>query len=353
MREDQIIKRIQKAVAGRTGTAHRDLILGIGDDAAVLRSRAGADWVFSSDFSLEGLHFLAGTPPRAIGYRSLARAVSDLAAMGARPEFFLLSISVPAQRAGVWLDRVVDGMALASRQYGMRLIGGDTTCWPKVAIAVTVIGRIAPGRAMRRDGARVGDQVFVSGQLGAAALGLAVLLARRRLRSPRGSLRGRCLLRPHLYPAVPVDLGMYLAERGLASAAIDLSDGLSTDLARLADASRVGARVIADRLPAVSVPADPSLKGLRPLDLALHGGEDYGLLFTVSAERAGEIPGRFHGIPITCIGQIVKGRGVRIAGGNGHWRRLVAGGWDPFREKRGMGQRGQALSSRSSNRRHL
>jgi len=320
-------------MARRHGRARGNLVLGIGDDAAILRPRAGSDLLLSSDFSLEGVHFLASDPPEAIGYRSLARAVSDLAAMGAHPEFFLLSISLPAGRTGPWLDQMLRGLALASRRYGLQLIGGDTTRWPKVAISITVIGRTTRNQAIRRDRARVGDRLYVSGELGAAALGLAVLLRRRRGTLARTS-RYPEIIRKHLYPAIPVELGIYLAERRLASAMIDLSDGLSTDLERLARASRVGARIYCDRLPAVRVPAPLARGGLRPMDLALHGGEDYGLLFTVPSERSARIPGTFGGIPITCIGEIVRGRGVRMVGSDGRPRRLAAAGWDPFRPGR-------------------
>ncbi len=329
--EDQIIERIGKRIAGRRVGAVRDLILGIGDDAAILRPRADSDWVFSSDFSLEDVHFLTSYPPEAIGYRSLARAVSDLAAMGAHPEFFLLSISLPAGRTGRWLDRVLGGMAQASRRYGLRLIGGDTTRWSKVAMAFTVIGRVDRGRAIRRDGARAGDRLYVSGQLGAAALGQ-ILVSQRRRGVPAHDFQR--LFRPHLFPEIPTELGRHLARNRLASAMIDLSDGLSTDLARLVRASRVGARIFIDRLPAVPVPAPLFRRGIRSRDLALNGGEDYGLLFTVPARRSDKIPGKFHGIEITCIGEIVSGRGVSLVESDGRNRCLPARGWDPFRFSR-------------------
>ncbi|HVB99130.1 MAG TPA: thiamine-phosphate kinase [Candidatus Dormibacteraeota bacterium] len=333
---DRIVKRIGRQAPRRSRRASPDLILGIGDDAAIVRPRAGADWVLSSDFSLEDVHFRRSYPPEAIGYRSLARAVSDLGAMGAHPEFFLLSISLPSERTGPWLDRFLAGMASASRRYSLQLIGGDTTRWAKVAIAITVIGRAACHRAIRRDGARAGDRLYVSGQLGAAALGLAVLRQKKRTGSMRFAVGSRCpkILRQHLYPAIPIELGIHLAEGKIASAMIDLSDGLSTDLARLARASRVGARVFLDRLPAVPVPAPLARGGLDAIDLALNGGEDYGLLFTVPARRAARVPGSFRGVPITCIGEIVPGRGVKLVGSDGRERRLAAAGWDPFRQKR-------------------
>ncbi len=325
-----MIERIGRRLAPGRRRAPATLRLGIGDDAAILRPGARSDWVVSTDFSLENVHFRLDThPPRAIGYRALARAASDLAAMGAHPEFFLLSLSLPQRHTGRWLDQMLSGMAHAARQLRLSLIGGDTTRWPMVAIAITVIGRSRRGRAVRRDGARPGDHLYVSGRLGAAALGLALISA-----GGRGAARGRRnarLLRPHLYPSIPLDLGIRLAESRLASAMMDLSDGLSTDLARLTRASRVGARIFADRLPAVRIPAALARLGLDPLKLALDGGEDYGLLFTVPASRAAEVPRAFRGTTITRIGEIVPGRAIRLVDAAGHARPLKPGGWDPFR----------------------
>jgi thiamine-monophosphate kinase len=199
-----------------------------------------------------------------------------------------------------------------------------------------VIGRTRRNHAIRRSGARAGDKLYVSGRLGAAALGLNLMLRERERNNSvaGGKISHRRLLRPHLYPAIPVDLGIYLAERKLASAIIDLSDGLSTDLARLARASRVGARVYLDRLPAVAIPKALANAKIGREDLTLHGGEDYGLLFAVPARRSAEIPKRLRGVPITCIGEIVSGSGVRIVTSAGRTRRLEAAGWDPFRERR-------------------
>jgi thiamine-monophosphate kinase len=334
--EDQIIERIAKRFAWRGGRTGANLILGIGDDAAILRPRPGSDWVVSSDFSLEGVHFLPSYPPEAVGYRSLARAVSDLAAMGAHPEFFLLSVSLTdsltEQRIGRWFDQMLSGMARASRQYRLRLIGGDTSEWPQTAIAITVIGRTARSRAIRRDGARVGDRIFVSGELGGAALGLAVMLGQRGGRLQRREPY-RQMVQQHLYPKIPIELGIHLAERKLASAMIDLSDGLSSDLTRLARASGVGARVLADRLPAVRVPATLARRAMGSMDLALNGGEDYGLLFTVSAGSVAGIPGRYRGVPITQIGEIVSGSGVELVMSDGRTTKLRMGGWNPFRRR--------------------
>jgi thiamine-monophosphate kinase len=331
--EDELIERIGRRLTSGRGPVPPTLRLGIGDDAAILRPAAGDDWVVSTDFSLENVHFRLEThPPQAVGYRALARAASDLAAMGAHPQFFLLSLSLPRQRTGPWLDAMLSGMARAARRLHLHLIGGDTTRWPSVAIAMTVLGRAPRGYPVRRDGARPGDRIYVSGRLGAAALGLALLSGRSR--SLSAARRDPRLLQPHFYPAIPLDLGIHLAETRIASAMIDLSDGLSTDLARLARASGVGARLVLQRLPAVRVPAALAKLRLDPLKLALDGGEDYGLLFTVPAERATQVPRSFRGIPITCIGEIVRDRGVEIVDAAGRAHPLKPGGWDPFREHR-------------------
>lgn len=336
--EDRLIERIARRLAPRRGNASRSLVLGVGDDAAILRPSAREDWVISSDFSLEDVHFLTSVhPPQAIGFRALARAASDLAAMGAHPEFFLLSLSLPSERTGQWLDRMLAGMARATRQLGLRLIGGDTTRWPRVGMAITVLGRTGRSRALRRDRARPGDGLYVSGRLGGAALGLELILRRARGRRGAAALasgRERRLLQPHLYPRIPLELGIHLAESRLASATIDLSDGLSSDLTRLARASRVGARIFLDQLPAVRVPAELARLAVDPLKLALHGGEDYGLLFTVPTARAAEVPRWFRGTPITRIGEIVRGRRVKAVGREGRARPLTAAGWDPFRSRR-------------------
>ncbi len=337
--EDQLIERIARRLSVGGRNAPRTLVLGVGDDAAILRPGGREDWVLSTDFSIEDVHFLtAAHPPEAIGYHALARAASDLGAMGAHPAFFLLSLSLPGERTGRWLDRMLTGMARAARQLDLRLIGGDTTRWSKVGMALTVIGRTPRGKALKRSGARPGDRLYVTGRLGAAALGLELFL-RLHGKSPGKVVRlGKAertrLLQPHLYPRIPIRLAIHLAEKHLASAMIDISDGLSSDLARLARSSHVGARIFLDRLPLVRVPRSLERLGLHPLPLALHGGEDYGLLFTVPAARAGRIPRSFRGTSITCIGEIVSGQGVVLACPEGNERPLAAAGWDPFRKRR-------------------
>ncbi len=317
--EDQLIGRITGAL--RSAASGAKLRPGIGDDAAVVPPSGKADWVLSSDASLEGVHFLADTHPAdSVGYKALARATSDLAAMGATPRFFLLTLALPLSRTGAWLDRFLKGLRSAAQRFGMTLIGGDTTRSRRIFISITVVGRVAPGRAITRSGARPGDRIYVSGTLGAAQLGLWMI---------KRASGGRSRLTAHLYPRIRIELGAWLAREGVASAMIDISDGLSTDLGRLCRASGVGARIRADRIPCVQIPAGgrrPS--ALDPLKLALDGGEDYELLFTVpprKEKRLRQAPG-FR--DLTQIGEIVRTKEVTLVDKTD--KRLVPGGWDPF-----------------------
>ncbi len=306
----------------------------IGDDCSVIRSAGKKDWVLSCDFFLEGVHFLPGerTPPEAIGYKALTRAASDLAAMGARPRYFLLSLALPGQRTGRWLDQFLVGLRRATRELGMVLIGGDTTEKRELAVSITVIGDVPRGREVYRSGANSGDLIYVSGALGRAGLGLKLML--RGLGNRKGVRR---LLRSHLYPSVRTELGIWLAKHRVPSAMMDLSDGLSSDLPRLCAASRVGAKVWADWVPQVKIPDGvrklPGMARISAQNLALDGGEDYELLFCVPPARASRLraaPGFSH---IRQIGEIRSGHEVVIIGSDGEGREFVAKGWDPFRRK--------------------
>ncbi|HLJ41311.1 MAG TPA: thiamine-phosphate kinase [Candidatus Acidoferrales bacterium] len=329
--EDKLIARLARrvpAVSGGSGTApSTEVRLGIGDDAAILR-QSSKEWVVSCDSSLEGVHFRDGShPPESIGYKSLARAVSDLAAMGSRPRYFLLALALPATKTDRWLDRFASGMAKAARELGIRLIGGDTSKSQNVMISITVLGEIAPGQEITRSGARPGDLIYVSGQLGRAQLGLELILG--------GLARRRSLqryLQPHLYPKIPLALAQSLATRRIATAMMDISDGLSTDLARLCAASGVGARIWSAKIPKVQIPVALARENLDALELALHGGEDYGLLFTIRPQFANRLRHLPSKIPVTCIGEITRARKIILVSPNSVETPLPARGWDPFRE---------------------
>lgn len=300
--------------------------MGIGDDAAVLRPRARHQWAISCDSSFEGVHFLSSYPPESVGYKSLARATSDLAAMGARPRYFLLALALPVSKTGKWLRRFSSGMSRACREFGMHLIGGDTSRTATVTVGITVIGELPTGHAILRSGASPGDMVYVTGVLGAAQLGLMAML--------RGMNGKRDLQKPihaHLYPRVPLKFSQLLARQRISSSMMDISDGLSTDLARLCAASRVGARIHADKLPIVKVPAELQARGIDPLSLALNGGEDYGLLFTVPADLAPRLHPLADAQGVTQIGEITRSTKLRLIHGDGSEYMLEPKGWQPFR----------------------
>lgn len=327
--EQSLIDRIRRAIPSRSRgpcLSSSGLRLGIGDDAALISPARGLDSVVTCDAFLENIHFLPDVhAPHSVGYKSLARATSDIAAMGAVPRYFFLTLALPARRTGQWLENFLAGMSRAAREYGLLLAGGDTACQPKVAMSITVFGEVARGAALTRSGALPGDLIYVSGALGAAQLGLQ--LVRRGLHRHK---RWRPLLQRHCYPAIRIALGKFLAARHLASAMIDLSDGLSTDLTRLCTSSRAGARLRLDRIPAVAVSPLLRARGFDPLAFALHGGDDYELLFTVPRRLAKKIPARHLGVRLTPIGEITKERKVSLVDKAGRAVPLRPLGWDHF-----------------------
>jgi thiamine-monophosphate kinase len=343
-RESKLVERVARAF--RSGFRHTHdtaLRLGIGDDAAVISSGGKNDWVLSCDAFLEGVHFLAKThAPDSVGYKSLVRATSDLAAMGATPRYFLLTLAIPANRTGAWLDDFLNGMAQAASSLKIVLAGGDTTKSSVVSISITVVGEISRGHAITRSGARPGDIIYVSGTLGRAQLGLELLLHRKIKASSLRSGRARhfdrdlrTVLQPHLYPKIQLALGTWLAKRRMASAMMDISDGLSTDLARLCSASGVGARMLAELVPRVAIPAELSkLAGglkLDALKMALHGGEDYELLFTVSPRNVKNLRAAPGFSQLTAIGEVTRSKSLVLIGPRGRKDTLEPQGWDPFR----------------------
>jgi thiamine-monophosphate kinase len=323
--EKQLIERTGKKLPSRSGAGLR---VGIGDDAAVMRPKKGVEWVLTTDAFLENVHFLLRVhPPEAVGYKALARATSDLAAMGARPLFFLLSLALPPARTGKWFDGFLEGMALAARSFGLVLAGGDTTRSTLAAINLTIIGEVDRGQAVLRSGARPGNLICVSGTLGEAELGLQ--LVQRRMHK---SKKWKKLLHKHFYPQPRLDLGQWLAKNGRATAMIDTSDGLSTDLMHLCESSGVGAKLWAAKIPKVVLPGDVRNIGLDPLRLALHGGDDYELLFTVPKRLQRHLPRAVRGVPITVIGEITRDKRILLVDDAGRTEKLPARGWEPFRK---------------------
>jgi thiamine-monophosphate kinase len=325
--EDAVLERI-RGLASLAGIRSDGLRLEMGDDAALFRTRKGCEAILTCDWFLEGTHFLREKhTPEAVGWKCLARAVSDIAAMGGVPRCFLLSLALPATHSGRWLDEFLLGLGRASRRLQCVLAGGDTTRRREILVNVTVIGEARAGRAILRSGAKPGDVLFASGRLGEAELGLHLLRKNNRRLNTRDPL-----LQKHLYPEPRLALGRWLAEKCLATAMMDLSDGLSTDLPRLCTASGVGARVLMEQIPAVRMPKGTRSVQRNLLNLALHGGDDYELLFTVPKRKLRKLPLFFQRIPLTAIGEITKDRSLLLIDSAGDEAPLVNRGWDPFRK---------------------
>jgi thiamine-monophosphate kinase len=323
--EDELIERVCR----RFPSARDGLRVGIGDDGAVLRPRGGTEWVVTTDAFLENVHFLRKIhPAKSVGFKALARATSDIAAMGAQARYFFLTVGLPDACTGAWLDDFLDGMARAARRFGLALSGGDTTKYPVVVASLTVVGEIDRGKAIPRSGAMPGDLLYVSGRLGEAELGLR--LVQRKLHKRK---RWTTLLKKHFYPEPRLALGEWLAAHRCATSMIDTSDGLSTDLKHLSQASGVGANVWTSKIPMVRIPAELHRLGLDPLDLALNGGEDYELLFTVPKKFSSRLPRKVEGVSVTVIGEITREKSVNLIGPDGRSTLLQSEGWDPFRKK--------------------
>lgn len=326
------------ALRQRTGAAGHSLVAGIGDDAAVLRSTPGKETVLTADLLVEDIDFRrTTTPPYLLGHKALAVSLSDIAAMGARPLWSMVSIGVPED---VWetdfVERLYDGLLDLASRYGVQLIGGDTSRTnERIVIDSIVSGECAAKMAVMRSGAQVGDHVFVTGSLGAAAAGLRLIergahLAEQNLADDDSQKLDHILLR-QLRPEPRVGWGIVIGEERLATSMIDLSDGLSSDLNRLCAASNVGALIDSALLPVDDrVTELCGRRALDPLQLALHGGEDFELLFTVNPDNVARLPRRVDGVEIKRIGEITDSRdGVRISEGARVWE-LKPGGWVHF-----------------------
>jgi len=309
-KELQLIERIRRAAA-RGG---EKAVIGIGDDCAVLDIPRGHQALVTTDFTLEDIHFRREWHPAdSVGHRCLARGLSDIAAMGGIPSAAFLSLAVPSALPQRWVDEFLAGLLKLARRYSVTLAGGDTAQSPAGILAdIIVVGAVPAGKAILRSGARVGDIIYVSGTLGASVATLQELRSGRELR-PSSHPR-------HFFPEPRIAIGQFLREKKLASAMIDTSDGLSTDLRHICDESGVGAAIEAAALPAA--PGDDRLQ------YALHGGEDYELLFTASPNR--RIPRQIAGTPITRIGEITRGREITLQAPDGKSHPLKSGGWEHF-----------------------
>jgi thiamine-monophosphate kinase len=278
----------------------RSALLGVGDDAALVQPSAGMVLAVSTDMLLEGRHFPVGTDPRSLGHKALAVNLSDMAAMGATPRWATLGLALP-EADEAWLAAFTAGLYALAERCQVDLVGGDTTRG-SLAICVTVLGEVPAGRALLRSGARPADDIWVSGELGGAALGLAQLRRRVKLTAQDAAQAQKRLNAPEPRLA----LGERL--RGIASSAIDVSDGFAGDLQHVLERSAVGARVHYASLPrpaALAALGDPRLEA----DCVLSGGDDYELLFTAAPERRAELDAlaRELGIALTRVGSICTG----------------------------------------------
>jgi thiamine-monophosphate kinase len=303
MNEIDLLRRIERRVP-RPG---RGLVLGMGDDCAIFRPPGSKeDLLFTTDMLIEDVHFRREThPPEAVGWKTLARGLSDIAAMGGEPRFCLVSVALAPWADERWLERFYRGFLRLARKARAPLAGGDLSHSDRAACDIVVCGAAPRGKALRRDGARPGDHIYVSGRLGGSALGL---------ETGRGAA-----WRKHLQPEPRLALGRFLRSEVGATACMDLSDGLSLDLHRLCLASGCAAEI------AGPLPLFPGAT----LDQAFGGGEDYELLFTVRPRT--EVPQAFRRIPLTRIGTMRKGRPGRVEF-EGH--PLPARGYDHFAERR-------------------
>lgn len=324
-----LIDRIRGRAASKSG----ELRLGIGDDCALLRLKPGEELAVTTDLSIAGRHFLLDLhPSQVVGHRTLTRGLSDIAAMGARPVAAFLSLGLPrpltlaAGRRPAWVDGFLDGFLALADEFQTPLAGGDLA-ESSVALAdVVLLGALPRGKALLRSGARPGDVLCVTGDLGGAAAGLEHLQKLSGLRPPgKLSVDKDPLLAKHFWPQPRIAQGLWLRRKSIATAAIDLSDGLSTDLNHLCEESRVSAEVDAESLP---------IHEGATLEEALHGGEDYELLFTISPNAV--VPRSIGGVPITRIGRIINNHSSRprvlLVERSGR-RSLRSEGWQHFADK--------------------
>jgi thiamine-monophosphate kinase len=298
-------------------------VLGVGDDAALLAITPGMELAVSTDMLVAGTHFLPDTDPRKLGWKTLAVNLSDLAAMGALPRWATLSIALP-EADEAWLAAFADGLFKCADQFQVELVGGDTTRGP-LAMSISIMGESSPGRALRRDQARTGDDIWVSGTLGGAALGLAALQHRAQLNEMDSMHCRRALETPQ--PRVALGLAL----RGIAHSAIDISDGLLADLGHILERSSAGAEIHFE-----SLPAHPALSPLLDQSWAryclLAGGDDYELCFTASSSRVDEIMaiGQKLHLPMHRIGSITSHEGLRLLDSRGQLMSTQQVGYDHF-----------------------
>ena len=323
--EKALIARLRRmaesSTQGRTLSSKRAVLAGIGDDCAVLRLAPGQEFLVTTDFSLEGIHFRCDWhPPESVGHRCLTRGLSDIAAMGGKPVAAFLSLAVPKDLSQSWVERFSRNLIRLAEEFGVTLAGGDTAESPDGILAdIIVVGTAPRGKSVLRSGARPGDRIFVSGELGGSA---AAVLRMRNRRKKKPNPRD---YRRHFYPEPRIELGRILREQSLASAMIDTSDGLSTDLSHICEESGVGAELDAALIPRAYV-GKPAREV--DLDLTLHGGEDYELLFTSPPDK--RVPTQVAGVALTQVGRITRTPRIFLRDAKGIAREFKPQGWEHF-----------------------
>ncbi|MGZ4877816.1 MAG: thiamine-phosphate kinase [Candidatus Angelobacter sp.] len=313
IKERSLVKHIRQMAASSSNKAVK---IGIGDDCAILRLSPGFELLVTTDLCLEDVHFRrAWHPATVVGHHCLTRGLSDIAAMGGEPLACFLSLGLPEDLPQAWVNGFLRGLLALARRFKVQLAGGDVSAASKITADIIVTGQVPAGKALLRSGANPGDRIYVTGSLGGSAATLKRLYAGKKIKPTRSNA--------HFYPTPRLEVGAWLRKHRCASAMIDLSDGLSVDLAHICQESRVSAKITASRLP-LGKGAD--------LALALHGGEDYELLFT--APSRAKVPAQIAGITITEIGEI-RNRGdywsaIQILEDNGRVRPLPQRGWEHF-----------------------
>ena len=309
---------------GRSAAAGR-VVLGIGDDCSILRAATGDEILVTTDFSLEGVHFRRDWhPAESVGHRCLARGLSDIAAMGGEPMAAFVSLALPATLPQRWVDGFYQGVLKLAAQFKVELAGGDTAQSPAGILADIVVTGSAPkGAAIRRSGARPGDRIFVTGTLGGAAATLDLLYSNESKKLTPKKYPS------HFFPIPQIQLGQVLRQQKLASSMIDTSDGLSTDLAHICEESGVGAEIWESAIPLGKIGRPPQAVDLA---FALHGGEDYQLLFTSRASV--HMPRTIAGVQVTEIGRITRGTGTLLQRSSGKKSKLKPDGWQHFKKSR-------------------
>ena len=320
---ERIARASKAALPGQRRSAASRVVESIGDDCALLSTLPGTQTLVTTDFSIEGVHFRRQWHPAdSVGHRCLTRGLSDIAAMGGEPFAAFLSLALPGGLPQRWADQFFDGLLELAKTAGVTLAGGDLSQSPAGVLAdITVVGTVAEGRAILRSTAAPGDRIFVSGELGAPYALLEQMYAAPERRFRAASYPA------HFYPQAQLALARFLAEKQIPSAMIDISDGLSIDLARLCRASRVGAVLQENAIPIASLNRHEV-----ELRHALHGGDEYQLLFTV---RPGHrVPRQYKGITLSLIGYITEGEEVAIEHENGYVTELEPLGWEHFTSER-------------------